>query len=201
MLAWAPGSSVANPPGPKIRGSILLARLAFVREKNGAEAVEKILNTLSREDQAVLRGKVWEGGSYAFELNERLDRAIANTLSPKDPNRVFVEMGRASAETNLLGPQKTLVTPGDPHRFLAQAPYIYMLYYAKGRRTYEKLGPTRGVMKTFDAEVVSAQDCLTVVGWYERGLEICGAQGVRIEERHCRARGHAFCEYVCEWAA
>jgi uncharacterized protein (TIGR02265 family) len=136
---------------------------------------------------------------YSFELNQRLDRAIARLLSPTNPTRIFVEMGRASAENNLEGPHKVFIRPNEPQRFLAQAPYIYKFYYAAGRRTYEKVGPSAAVIRTYEAESVTAADCLTVVGWHQRALEICGAKGVVVTERQCRTEGHAHCEYLCEW--
>jgi len=55
------------------------------------------------------------------------------------------------------------------------------------------------VLKTFDAENVTANDCLTVVGWHERAIELCGGTNVRVRETKCRDRGDAHCEYACSW--
>ena len=54
-------------------------------------------------------------------------------------------------------------------------------------------------LRTFDAECVTETDCLTVVGWYERALELSGARGGRVEETQCRARGAPHCEYHLSW--
>ena len=45
----------------------------------------------------------------------------------------------------------------------------------------------------------SAPDCLTVVGWYRKALEICGVPGARVVEEACRAKGGAVCRYRVRW--
>jgi uncharacterized protein (TIGR02265 family) len=110
-------------------------------------------------------------------------------------------MGRASADANLLGPHRPFVKPGDPHFLLSSAPNIYAAYYGVGRRTYERTGETSAVLRTFDAESVTATDCLTVVGWHVRAIELCGGKDPRVVESRCRTRGDPHCEYHCAWTA
>lgn len=109
-------------------------------------------------------------------------------------------LGAASADANLAGVHKAFLTPGDPQAFLAKAPQIYKLYYDTGRREYARTGPNAAVLTTFDAETFSAPDCLTVIGWYRRALEMCGATRVHITEEECRARGGAVCRYRISWS-
>ena len=89
--------------------------------------------------------------------------------------------------------------PGNAHAFLEKAPMIYRLYYETGRREYERCGPNAGVITTFDAETFSAPDCLTIVGWHRRALELCGVAGARVVEEECRAKGGAVCRYRATW--
>jgi hypothetical protein len=77
---------------------------------------------------------------------------------------------------------------------------VYKLYYDTGRREYTKVGPQEAVLTTRDAETFSAPDCLTVIGWHRRALEMCGATDVKIVEEECRARGGAVCRYRVSWA-
>jgi uncharacterized protein (TIGR02265 family) len=184
---------------PGIKGNVLLSRLRYVRERGGEEAFEQVMARLTPEDQKILRGWILHISWYPFELNQRLDAAIARVFSPDDKSRVFLEMGRASAEANLAGPQKPFLRDGDPHAMLSNAGKIYAAYYQAGRRTYEKTGERSGVLRTFDAESYSATDCLTVVGWHERAVELCGGKDVKIVETRCRARGDPNCEYALSW--
>jgi uncharacterized protein (TIGR02265 family) len=185
--------------GPGIKGNILLSRLKYIRDRGGEEAFEKVMARLSPEDQKVLRGWILQIGWYPFDLNQRLDGAIARVFSPDDRSRVFVEMGRASADANLEGLQKPYLKAGDPHFLLGNAERIYAAYYQVGHRAYERTGDRSGILRTYDAETFSATDCLTVVGWHERAIELCGGKNVKVVETQCRARGGAHCEYAVSW--
>ena len=76
---------------------------------------------------------------------------------------------------------------------------IYSFYYEQGRREYRKEGEREAVLTTHDAETFSAADCLTVVGWHRKALEMCGARQVRIVEEECRALGGTVCRYRLAW--
>jgi uncharacterized protein (TIGR02265 family) len=182
----------------KIKGNVLLARLRFLRERGGEPLLRQILQRLSPGDRAVLGGILLPVSWYPLELNLRLDQAIADVLAGGSRDKIFLEMGRASADANLTGVHRFFVKPGNPHYLLSHAPQIYRFYYAVGHRTYEKTGEG-AVLRTYEAEDVTATDCLTVVGWHERAIELSGGKGVRVVEALCRARGDAICEYRCSW--
>ena len=183
----------------RIKGGVIKARMEFVRARAGEAGVAAVLARLPAEDQEVLRGWVLPVTWYPLDLNLRLDDAIAAVLSPGNRDRIFLEMGRASADSNLGGPQRPFVREGDPHFLLRAAPQIYSVYYQVGRRTYEKTGETSAVLRTYDAESVTRTDCLTVVGWHQRAIEMCGGKAVKVVETRCRSRGDPHCEYHCEW--
>jgi uncharacterized protein (TIGR02265 family) len=181
----------------QIKGSVLKARLAFVEQHGGTDGVERVLGALSTEDRAALRNLVaiqW----CPFELGRRLDDAIVQALGHGKP-QFFERLGAASAETNLTTVHKAFLAPGDPQAFLAKAPQVYKLYYDTGRREYAKTGPNEAVLTTLDAETFSVPDCLTVIGWHRKALEMCGAANVKIVEEECRARGGAVCRYRASW--
>jgi uncharacterized protein (TIGR02265 family) len=184
---------------PRVKGAILGARLKFVRDRGGAVALEKVLARLPAPDRVILSGWILPISWYPLELELRLDDAIAAVLSPGDRASIFLEMGRESAQANLTGAQAPFVKAGDPHFFLANVPRMYATYHSQGRRTYEKTGERSAVVKTFDAERVSADDCLTVVGWLERALKLSGAGAPRVSEARCRSGAAPHCEYRCEW--
>ena len=191
---------MAGPAQNRIKGGVIKSRLEFVRARAGEAGLEAVLARLPREDREVLRGWILPITWYPLDLNLRLDDAIAMVLSPGDRDRVFLEMGRASADSNLGGPQRPYVREGDPHFLLRAAPQIFSAYYRVGRRTYGRTGETSAVLRTYDAENVTRTDCLTVVGWHQRAIELCGGKAVRVAETRCRTRGDPHCEYRCEWA-
>jgi uncharacterized protein (TIGR02265 family) len=181
----------------QVKGSVVLSRLEFIAAKG---VFDEVMAALPADDQKVWRGIVLAVSWYSFEMAQRLDQAIATVLSPKQKRQFFLEMGRTSADANLANIHKTFVKAGDPHYLLSRAPQIYGKYYDKGHRTYEKVSPTTCILKTFDAENVTLDDCLTVVGWHVRAIEICGGKNARVKETLCRAQGDSHCEYHCSWS-
>jgi uncharacterized protein (TIGR02265 family) len=190
---------VTDGTGSRIKGGVLISRLNMLRQHGGQVRVDEVLRRLPPEDQAVLRKMILPIAWYPMELNLRLDSAIAEVLSPEDKRRAFIDMGRASAEESLHGAQHVFVRPGDPQFLLSQAPQIYRFYYAVGSRTYEKTGPKGAVLRTFGAENVTEADCLTIIGWHERAIELSGGRSVSVAHPLCRARGAPHCEYHCTW--
>jgi uncharacterized protein (TIGR02265 family) len=182
----------------QIKGSVVKSRLSFVEDHAGKDGVQQVLAALPETDRKTLASVItvkW----YPLDLGTRLDDAIVRVLGGGKPE-FFERLGAASAEKNLTTVHKAFVTAGDPQAFLARTPAIYSMYYEKGRREYEKTGDKSGVLTTHDAEVFSAPDCLTIVGWHRRALEMCGASSVRIVESECRSRGAPVCRYELSWA-
>lgn len=181
----------------QIKGAVLKSRLAFVVERFGQDALQRVLNDLPPADQRTLR-MLFTSNWYPFALGKALDDAIVRSVG-QGRTDFFERLGEASAEKNLSTVHAGFLTKGDPHAFLAKAPAIYSLYYEAGRREYQRAGPKEGVLTTHDAETFSAPDCLTVVGWYRKALEMCGATAVRVTEEECRATGGSVCRYRVRW--
>ena len=182
----------------QIKGSVLKTRMGFVEEHSGKDGVQRVLDALPPDDRKAL-AMILTVQWYPFELGKRLDDAIVKVIGGGRSD-FFEKLGEASAEQNLATLHKGFLTAGRPHDFLAKAPQIYRLYYETGRREYAQTGDRSGVITTFDAETFSAPDCLTVIGWYRKALELCGASGVRITHDTCRASGGEVCRYSLSWS-
>jgi len=180
-----------------IKGSVLKSRLTFLEQRLGAAGVTRVISRLEFSDREILQGILLPAGWYPFETAERLDQAIADELGGSD--EIYRELGAKSAELNLSASQKTYVRAQDPHGLLKAAASIYRLYYATGERTYERAGEKKAVLRTTGSDTFSRHDCLTIVGWHERAITMCGGKNARVRETRCRARGDELCEYVCEW--
>jgi uncharacterized protein (TIGR02265 family) len=183
-----------------IKGSVLRTRLAFVEELAPADGPRRVLARLTARERDVL-SSLLASAWYPFEVGQHLDDAIVQELGGGRAD-FFEKLGEASAEKNLGagGVHRSFLVPGDPQAFLAKAPLIYSYYYNEGRREYEKTGENEAVLTTRDAETFSAPDCLTVVGWYRRALEMCGAGAPRVVEEECRAKGGEVCRYRLRWS-
>jgi hypothetical protein len=182
----------------EIKGSVLEARIQFIKDRFGPTAVDDVLSALPVSDQAVLRKPLNQAGWYRFITGQHLDDAIVRVIGRGD-TRLFEEMGAASAQQNLTGVQKFYLDHGNPQGFMLRAPLIYHVYYDKGWRDYKPTGPNSGIMTTHEAETYSATDCMTVIGWYKEALKMCGATEVEMVEETCRAKGGDCCRYSVSW--
>jgi uncharacterized protein (TIGR02265 family) len=181
----------------QIKGAVLKSRLAFVEEHAGKDGVQRVLEALPAADQRTLR-MLFTSNWYPFALGKALDDAIVRVLGA-GRTEFFERLGEASAAKNLGTIHSGYLTKGDAHGFLAKSPSIYSLYYEAGRREYQQTGPREAVLTTYDAETFSAADCLTVVGWYRKALEMCGIVRPRVVEEECRATGGKVCRYRVRW--
>jgi hypothetical protein len=171
--------------------------MAFVQEHFGVDGVQRVLASLPEGDQRTLR-MLFTSNWYPFDLGKALDDSIVRVLGGGKAE-FFERLGAASAEKNLSTIHRGYLTKGDAHGFLSKALSLYSLYYESGRREYTQVGPKAGVLTTYDADTFSAPDCVTVIGWYKKALEMCGVAGVKINEEECRARGGAVCRYRVTW--
>lgn len=181
-----------------VKGSVLRSRLAFVSELRGGETLERVLARLTEQEQAILGGTLMPFVWYPFEINLRLDAAIAAELGGGD--EIFRAMGAKSAEHNLTSAsQRRYVDEKNPQALLKSTSAIYSVYYDTGRREYEKVSETSAILRTYESLSFASTDCLSVAGWYERAIAMCGGRNARVAETRCRVKGDAVCEYVLEW--
>jgi hypothetical protein len=193
---------VASRPPPSrtrgdVKGAVLQSRLAYVEARLGKDGWRRVLARLPEGDRPIVSGVVLPMTWYPFALDERLLQAIGAEVGRGDVT--FRELGAQSASDNLASTHSVYVRSRDPHGLLKHTAQIYKLYYNTGYRTYEWVTAQRAVLRTFESESFSPADCLTVVGWHERAIEMCGGKTPMVTETKCRARGDTSCEYSCTW--
>jgi hypothetical protein len=182
----------------QIKGAVLQARKAFVAKNYGDVGWQRVLEALPEDSRQQLAGNLLSTRWYPFSVNMDLDATIVKVLGGGNAS-IFKAIGAASASENLGGPHRPFLAPGNPELFLSRTASIYSFYYDIGRRDYEPSGPNSGVMTTFGGETTSKNDCLTVIGWYEEALKMCGATQVDMVEESCRADGAPYCRYQISW--
>ncbi len=191
----------AERDGRRVKGTLIAARLRFLKSRS-AEVTERVLSRMSAEDQVTLRGMVLPSSWYPADLLQRLEMTAAAIVSNGDPKALYVEMGRFTAQTNLgpSGVQRAYVRPDDPHFLLANVPRMYVTQHNDGNRTYEKMADRAAIIRSYDGEMPRPEDCLTALGWMGRAIEFSGGRAVRVEEKQCRSKGAAHCEFHCFWS-
>ena len=185
----------------KVKGTLLIARMKFVLSRGEVDA-ERVLKRLSAEDQAMLRGMLlpsswYPAGAAASGSSGRRPRS----WSKGRPAQLFLEMGRFTASTNLApdGAQRPFVREGDPHFLLENVPRIYA-----SQHSLRPPRPTRGPASRRRSSATSTRS-----GRRRRVPDDAGLAGARRgdlpadarwpEERQCRGRGAAHCEFRVAW--
>ena len=190
-------TAVAHPSAAKVKGTLFLARMKFLRAR-GKEQCDLVLARLPSADRTLLEGVLLPSSWYPAELLARLEAAIAAVLARGDRKVLFAELGRFSADVNLRGVQRPYLREGDPHHILSCVPRMYLSQHGSGVRTYRKTGDKAAAI-TSVCESPSPDECLTAIGWLQRAVELSGGRDVKVTEPRCRARGAEECEYVVTW--
>ena len=105
---------------------------------------DRVLNRMTSEDQAVLRGMILPSSWYSADVLQRLEMTAAAIVARGDQQALFLEMGRYTAQANLgpAGVQRAYLRADDPHFLLANVPRMYVTQHTEGNRTYEKMRPS-----------------------------------------------------------
>ena len=112
---------------------IFHSRKEFVAENFGEDGWNRVVASLSKEDQTLLDEIILTAKWYPFEVGERLDKAIAEILGDGDDS-IFRKIGVQSAQRSLTKVHKTFLTPGDPQAFMKKSSIIYKFYYQLDKR-------------------------------------------------------------------
>ena len=180
-----------------VKGAVLDSRLAFLRSEGGNALVKQVVATLPEPDRDAIAVGFHPDEWYSFDLNARLDLAIVKALGKGD--EIFKTLGVYSAMHNLGSVHREYVTKQNPHGLLEEAATIFRVYYDSGHREYTRVSDKSAALRTYDCRSFSVEDCLTVLGWHEKAIELCGGKRARATEPICRAKGGALCEYLCAW--
>ena len=201
MLERPPGGATQQPqPSGNVKGTLLIARMKFLRAQGKIE-IEEVLRRLPSDDRGLLQGLLLPSTWYPAELLMRLETAIAAVVARGDRARAFTAMGRFAAQAN-LGPggvQRPYLREDDPHYLLERLPRMYVSQHTSGRRTYERIDERSATVRSFECEPHS-DDCFFVVGWLQRAIELSGGNDVSVLETQCHARGAPHCEYRARWS-
>ena len=182
----------------QVKGSMLVARLQYVRERHGAAAQERLLASLPAPDEAFLRGSLLPHGWAPYETFVSMSVAIDQMFGRGDMALCY-ELGRHAAGVNLPTLYKIFYRLGTPLFVFRKAARLWEVHYDSGRLIPIQEGPTTVRLRICDFADPHEAHCLSVKGWAARSVELSGATLVALDEDRCRRRGDAACEFVLGW--
>lgn len=187
--------------GKVSRGSALIGRLDFVREKYGAPALERVINRLPSEVQRLLRGTIDPEGEYPPEILGLLTNAIKEELAGGKDD-ILREMTRYRAKYDIQ-PGAALAKyfkPGDPGYIIRRMDLCLRHNWGDGVvvRIFD-LAENHVRMEVDMGKKQPRERCTyNHVGWMEGVIEAAGGIPY-IKKTRCMYNGDPYCEYDVRW--
>jgi hypothetical protein len=182
----------------EVKGSAIVARQRFVRERFGEEGYARLLLALDERTRARLSGRVLPHEWVPFEVFVSFI-VEADRLFGAGDLRLCYEMGGYAAEVNLHSLYRLFYRLGSPMFFLHKAPRIWDAHYTSGKLTVAEEGPCKGRLDIEGFDEPHQALCQGLLGWAAKAVELSGGHLDQVGERLCRTRGDALCALVIEW--
>lgn len=185
----------------QVRGSVITARLKWVRDRFGEPGVRHLKSSLGADSRARLEARVqpldWVPFTFYLEVTTEIDR-----LWGKGDLGLARELGRASADLSLPTMLKMFLRLGSPAFTVSNGAKLWRHHYDSGVLTVRQLRDAEGdgcelTLRDFDTP--HRAHCLTVLGWAERSVELSGATVVWARELACRTHGDPACQFAARW--
>lgn len=183
----------------KVKGTVLHANVAFIQEKFGREAYDKIVAGLSESDRNALGSVVLQSAWYEYSLVLRIMEAAEKLYVASGPRSLAWEMGRFSAEYGLKTVYKIFFKVADPQFIISRASKIFSNYFDSGTMEVISLEPRSAHIRIRGFNQPCQVFCDRAMGWMERTLELAGAKSVTATHPKCVVRGDAWCDFVGRW--
>jgi len=181
-----------------VKGAAITARLRFVQERFGAEALGRVLGAMSPGKRDVIDARVLPQAWVPYDVFVDLNVAIDRVVGAGDLKLCF-ELGRFSAEVNLPSIYKLFYKLGNPLFIFNKAALLWRVHYDSGVLVPKEDGPKRVRLRIEDFEQPHRAHCLSVLGWAAKSIELSGGIVQRADEERCRTQGDSACELALRW--
>jgi hypothetical protein len=182
--------------GGRVKASLALAHLQWVRDCFGERVVGRVLAALlpgTAEEIVAAPANEW----CSFETLMALDQAIAE-ICAVGRGGVYRELGRHAARVELASRGRAFA-PSEIHRYLRCSAIRDACFLDRAVCVYLDTGPNSGRLMIAQTRTSSAVYCRGLAGYYEEVILTHGAETVEVTEPTCRSRGEAFCAFDFDW--
>ncbi len=180
------------------RGSSLKTRLAFVRERYGSAALERVLQRTNPEEQRVLRGEIADHAEYPRDMYNSLVKAIRDELSGGKAD-IQREITNYMAQKDLQTTMAIHYKVGDPAYTLKRLDVILRYYWGEVPVRVEEVGPKQLRVKVEKTGAITRELChYNLPGWMDGAIEAAGGKP-QVRKVKCVHDGDPRCEYDVTW--
>ena len=185
----------------RIKGAAIRARLEFVRERHGEEALARVVDSLEEMDQVILTGTVLPSIWYPFQVLANFDEAACRLLGDGD-HSLFEMAGEAVGRQHAQSIYRVFFRETEPARVLRLASCIYANYFSGlGRLSLRgDQDEERERLVISGAPGAARSNCLTALAYFREVLAVCTGMKVDARETRCSCWGDEACEFEFSWS-
>ena len=187
--------AVADFGESKQCGMDILSTRKFVRQTYGDDALRAIADKLAPHGYAGMVNDVilpddWQP-LHAYDT-------LLRTIEELFPNSGR-KLGRFQCQDQLKWWQRGAMRVLKPAWLIENTMSLWPRYCTVGRWDIRWPRPTQVSAIMRDMPPVSAAYCMTIVGFFERFLELCGCRDIRALHTTCVGRGDVECRHDVSW--
>jgi hypothetical protein len=183
----------------KFKAVSVLDANAYVEEKYGAAALEKVKAALTAEDVQILFSRNLMPISW-IDVNLVLRHLIAQDRVLGRGDFTFAEeLMRHIALKQINGIYKMLLLFSKPENLIEKTPQIWNRYYDTGKVVVESVKPGGAVLKLTEFPGLPLNHEYLSVPFIKELLTRAGAKNCTCEHSKCLARGDQYCEFNLAW--
>jgi hypothetical protein len=182
---------------PNVKGSALEARFRWTHLHHGPAGMDKLLRSLKPEDRALHEKLILPSSWYPFGAFVRVNEAIDRAFGTGDLSLVPT-VARWAAEANLTTLYKFFYQIGSPGFILSMGSRLWRVHYDAGALEVAA-GDRVATLSIVDWPEPHRVHCIAVAAWMVRSAELSGATDVVLDEKSCRAKGDARCDFGLTW--
>lgn len=191
--------SMAPKRPARVQATTVRVREAFVAERFGSSAVQRLRSLASPElRELLLAAGPPPGGWVPFSLFVEMNQLLDRTLGKGDGELVW-ESGRFAASHN-AGVWKSLIMRHvTPAMLVSLASSLWSKHYDGGRLVSRPGGGSCVMVSIVDFPEPDLAHCRAVGGWMQGSLEMGPRKNPKVKEVACRSAGAAICEFRLTW--
>lgn len=187
----------------EVRGILVNAMKAFLKDTYGAEEVEKSLSVLPPEEAALIRRKCLDASFYPFETMVALRHAMRALAAenPKGAATLPEECGTFLADSVFKGLYKAFLTKDAPS-MVAKVTWVKDFFYKDLEQvTAEMTGPSScRLTYRYEPGVRHGRAvCKSLGAFWSHALELAGGKKVAMAHGVCISDGADRCEFALSW--
>lgn len=186
----------------QVKGTAFIARKDSVENKFGKEKLDAVLEVVPQVFALMSStGNFYPSRLYEYDHYTAFNQAVCDVLYNGD-EKAYREMGEESAEIALQSVHKVFIMNKDARSFLRSLPVIYNAYYVNMGAAKIDIDD-KANLAVSEIRVPGRAHrslCQIISGYVKRGLTLCGAQNVDLNETSCQCRGDDVCRMEIRWS-